>query len=216
MGLNPSFNKFIFPVAIITGLVILLLTIFLGRRFCGYVCPIGTIQEIIFMLNPVSKKPRLHDLPKPLHKIFLIFKYLFFLITVIAAYGIFQYGFMKFCPVLSISHPQHLKIAGIITLVIIFFVGFFLERFWCRYACPYAALMNIFQWIGKLMHIPRTKFIKNLEVCSNCNICTKNCPMQIAIYDKEIIADVECIYCNKCLEKCPRPESWKIKYFSKK
>ncbi|HHE38117.1 MAG TPA: 4Fe-4S binding protein [Candidatus Cloacimonetes bacterium] len=211
MGLNPTFGKFIYPTAVIIGLVILVLTIFVGRKFCGYVCPLGTIQEIIYLLNPRSKKPKLHDLPKPLHRILLIFKYIFFLITVIAAYGIFQYGYMKFCPVLAISHPQHLKVAGIISLFIVFIVAFFLERFWCRYACPYAALMNIFQWFGKILHIPRTKIIRNMEVCIDCYICDKNCPMQINICDKEIIDDVECIHCNKCMEKCPRPKSLDIK-----
>jgi len=53
-----------FPAALISGLAILLLTMFIGRRFCGYACPFGTIQELIFSLNKKSGKFKLPEKPE--------------------------------------------------------------------------------------------------------------------------------------------------------
>ena len=49
--------------------------------------------------------------------------------------------------------------------------------------------MNILQFLGKLLRIPRFKIFKNIEVCISCYLCNKNCPMQIDIESKELIDD---------------------------
>ena len=211
MSLNPAFGKFLFPAAIIGGLAILIYTIFFGRKFCGYVCPLGTAQELIYQLNPKSRKNSPPIVPKALHTFLSKFKYLILLITVISAFFAFQFGYMKFCPVLAIAHPQRIQIAGIITLTIIFGGGFFIERFWCRYLCPYAALMNIVQKIGNLLRLPRSRIHRNMEVCIDCYLCTKSCPMQIGIHQQEIIEDLSCIHCLRCVEKCPKTGGLKFK-----
>ncbi len=203
MSLNPGFAILLYPISVIIGLLIAVTSIFWGRRFCGYVCPFGTVQEIISNLNPRSKKNKQFHLPVWLHKLLNGLKYIIMFITILAAFRFMQYGYMKFCPVLAVSHPQNITIYSAATLFVIFIVGFFINRFWCKYLCPYAALMNVFQYLGKLLHIPSKRIQINEELCKNCNLCSKNCPMQIDVHEEKRVENVNCIFCLKCLQSCP-------------
>ncbi len=203
MSLNPGFAKLLYPIVVIIGLLIAITSVFWGRRFCGYICPFGTVQEMISNLNPRSKKNKQLHLPVWLHNFLNSFKYVVLLITIVAAFRSIQYVYMKFCPVLAVSHPQNITIASTITLFVIFIVGYFINRFWCRYLCPYAAFMNVFQYLGRLLHIPSKRIHASEEFCINCGQCSKNCPMQILIHEEKRVENVNCIFCLKCLQSCP-------------
>ena len=111
---------------------------------------------------------------------------------------------MDFCPVIAISFPLQITIWGALSLVLIFLLGIFIERFWCRYICPYAALMNIFIYLGKLLHIKRKVIRVNTNNCISCNLCNKACPMNINIVMQTKVTDPNCIYCENCIDKCPK------------
>jgi polyferredoxin len=215
MSAKLSFGVLLFPIAVIAGLTIAVTTIFWGRRFCGYVCPFGTVQELIFNLNPKSRNNRQLQLPIWLHRFLKVFKYVILFITILAIFRSVQYGYMRFCPVLAVSNPLGITIYSALTLFAIFVVGFFINRFWCRYLCPYAALMNVFQYIGKILKIPSKRIQVNEELCRDCKLCSKNCPMQIDVHAQKRVTDVNCIFCLKCLQSCPAEDGIKIKKIKK-
>ncbi|MBT5420828.1 MAG: 4Fe-4S binding protein, partial [Candidatus Cloacimonetes bacterium] len=76
MSLNPTFAKLLYPISVIIGLLIAVASIIWGRRFCGYVCPFGTAQEMIYHLNPRSKKNKQLTFPIWLHKLLNSLKYI--------------------------------------------------------------------------------------------------------------------------------------------
>ncbi|MDP8210130.1 MAG: 4Fe-4S binding protein [Candidatus Stygibacter australis] len=204
LNLGQSLGNWMFPAALISGLAILLLTMFIGRRFCGYACPFGTIQELIFSLNKKSgKRDYKSALPQSVHNYLKWLKYLILLATAILAWLGLSYIYMKFCPVVSIAHIQNVRIAGVLSLGVITIAGFFIERFWCNYLCPYAALLNITQWIGKILHLPRNKVWWSKDCCVDCMLCDDYCPMRIKVQKSEKVNDVECIYCHRCELCCP-------------
>ena len=194
--MNKSFAKLLYPISAIIGLVIAFSSLFLGRKFCGYICPFGTIQE---GLGKIKKNKPKYSFMKYLS----LLKYPIFLLTVYFAYSLTLYHTISFCPVYSIAHIQMIKIWGVLVLSTIFIVSIFIDRFFCRVLCPYAALMNIIQYIGNILKIPRYKINRKNSVCKKCDLCIVNCPMGIKVSKFEIISDPECIHCGKCINACP-------------
>ncbi|MDY6916197.1 MAG: 4Fe-4S binding protein, partial [Candidatus Cloacimonadota bacterium] len=113
---------------------------------------------------------------------------------------------MKFCPVIALAHPQNITVAAGVFFAFIFLAGWFVERFWCRYLCPYAALMNIFQYLGNLLGIRRKMIHRNIDKSMNCNNCKNYCPMNIHIDCLETIKDMNCEKIRVVCEIC-KPES---------
>lgn len=196
---------FIFPAAIITGLLILISTIFWGRWFCGYVCPIGTIQELIYSTKHTKKKFN-QLISYKIHKYLNMVKYFIMIITLIAAVLGSQILYMKFCPILAISHPQTITLAGIVSLLIIVVAGYFVERFWCRYLCPYAALMNLMQKLADFLRIKRYEIFRDIHTSLNCFNCINYCPMWIDIGYNEKIDNPNCIKCFRCVRVCSKQD----------
>ena len=197
----------LFIPAIITGIAILLFTIFFGRKFCGYVCPFGTIQELLFPKYRLKKKK---DIPYMLHNKMKYVKYIIFFTTVFFLVLGVPYYFMAFCPVLLLAHPSTILFASIALWVIFIILMFLVERFGCRYLCPYAALLNISQVIGSLFKIKRSHIFRNMEVCIDCGLCSKKCPMAINLLNYEDVTDPECIHCLRCIEGCPKKGALKF------
>jgi len=194
---------FLFTGAIVLGLLISISTMFIGRKFCGYVCPIGTVQELLFKLR--SKKYRLKKrVPFFYEKKFVKIKYFILLITALLVIIAKSPLYMNFCPVLTIARFPNIVVQGLILLFIIVAGSLLTERFWCRFLCPMAALMNVFQKIGKLFGFKRLLVNRNLESCIDCCICSNNCSMNINILNTEIVDNVDCIHCLICVGKCPR------------
>jgi polyferredoxin len=193
-----------FGVAIAAGFLICILTMFWGRKFCGYICPLGTLQQAIFMLRSPKyrRKNRLAFFYEARLK---RIKYLVLIINAILVVAGISYLYMSLCPILTIGRISLQSWKGIIVLVLILGGSFFTDRIWCRFMCPYAALLNLFQGIGTLFQVPRTKIHRYLESCIDCSICNNNCPMNINIADVEVVEDPDCIHCGLCTYKCPKP-----------
>ncbi len=196
-----------YTTTVILSLIVLLSTIFIGRKFCSYICFLGTLQEKLFHL--VKRRKCLKVNPK-LHKILSLLKYLILISTLGRVLMLVQYEYFKGCPVLSISFLTEIAFMGVIVLSIIFIMGFFIERFWCRYLCPYAALMNIFQFIGKILRLKRQKIIRNIPDSMSCRNCTNYCPMGIEIGCENVIEDLSCIHCMKCVRYCLSSDKSKV------
>lgn len=191
----------IFPIAVVLGILIAISSLLLGRKFCSYVCFLGTIQEFIYSLRP-RKHKFLQILPFRVHTRLKILKYLIFLFTLISSILLVQYLYMGYCPILALAFPGNLAQAAAIILLILLFLHLFIERFWCRYLCPYAALMNIIQYLGKLLGIRRKMIYRNVKTSINCFNCQNYCPMQIDIGYNEEISDLDCIHCLRCVRIC--------------
>ena len=88
---------------------------------------------------------------------------------------------------------------GFIILLIVITTSLFVQRPWCRYLCPYGALLGLSNKI-KLFRI-----VRNNNTCVSCKKCSKSCPMGIAVHEKEEVRDLSCISCLECVNDkvCP-------------
>ena len=198
-------SDFVLPISLILFGIITLLSLVIGRLFCGYICPIGTLQEKIYKLN--SKENYFKEImPIKIHSFLKYLQYIILIITVILIVMGKQILYMDFCPVLGICHPQNYFFWGGVTFLISLLISFFISRFWCRYLCPYAALMNIVQGLGKILRLKKKVIIRNIDTSMNCKNCIDFCPMLIDIKNKNRIEDFNCIHCRCCVRICKKSD----------
>ena len=175
------------PVPII-GVFILLAIFWLyslvaGRVFCGHICPVGTTQEIVYLV-PVKKFILRH---KP---VTLAFRWVFFFLFIIAAV-FFSLGLLQF---FGIHEFFHIDVASPLFFVfgVLLLVSVFVYRPFCRLFCPYGALLSLAA--AKSLF----KF-KNTDRCVDCLRCIRACPTGEA---GTAANKAECYMCGRCIEAC--------------
>ena len=155
-----------------------------GRVFCGYVCPAGAVQELLFRLP--TRKVRVGS------KTVLIALRLAVLVTFLVLALVFSIGILKY---LGIRDFFYLSFGSAFLYAFLAFliVSIFAYRPFCRFACPYGALLSLATAKGRFK-------LRHIEDCSDCEICEEVCPTNEAGR-----ADLkqECYMCGKCREACP-------------
>ena len=86
---------------------------------------------------------------------------------------------------------------AIYVLLTLFVLSILFKNFWCRYLCPYGALLGFISIFSPF------KVTRNEESCIDCNKCTESCPEFIEIHKKRKIYSDECMACLACIEVCP-------------
>lgn len=178
-----------------------------GRLFCGWLCPFGFIQELLFKIP--SPKIRLPDFFKGVKYVVLIITV--FLLPLLMVDTVF----CKICPqgALEAGIPQVLLneelrpllgtlfIAKIVILIIIVVLSILITRVFCRAICPLGAFFALFNRISAV------RIDVDANTCVKCHKCRTVCPVDIEICEDANSA--ECIRCGNCTKVCP-PKSAKF------
>ncbi len=190
---------------------IILFGLLLGRTICGFLCPVGLFQELIYKIKtPKVKKSKIT-------RAFSYLKYvLLVLLVVILPIAFAVPGFCEFiCPagtleggVGLLSNPANEGTLGMLgplfswkftLLVALIIASIFIYRIFCRFLCPLGAIYGFFCRIA-LLGIKLDK-----DKCTDCGLCIGVCQMDI-----KHVGDHECIHCGKCIEVCPvKAISWR-------
>lgn len=189
-------------------IAVILLTIAFKRAFCGYLCPLGTIAG---WMRLMAKKFGLRQIgiSSSANKVLSLLKYAV-LILILALTWHFAtlvvHGVDPCYAVLSLG--EEAKWTTYLSLAVFVVSAFFISMPFCRWLCPFAAVLNIFSSIGF------TRIVRNPAACSDCNICSKSCPMGINVARGEQVKSADCISCMECLAICPahqaKPLQWKL------
>jgi polyferredoxin len=174
----------------------------LGRIICGWVCPFGFLQEILYKIKTfkfrVSSK---HAYTK------------YIMLFVVATVIVFITGenwFCKLCPSggvmagiphLSLQAALRPLIGGLFYLkysIVIFVItaSVFIKRPFCRFGCALGALFGLFNKFT-FFQIKVDK-----EKCTECYICQNVCPMDVEIF--KYPDSFDCIRCARCIKACPQ------------
>ena len=105
--------------------------------------------------------------------------------------------YMKVADIKMMKFFMNLSVLAIIILSVIFIFSIFNKNYWCRYFCPYGALIGVLSWASP------TRIVRNKITCIDCSKCTVACPVYIEVEKKNIVYDVECLGCYDCVDSCP-------------
>jgi polyferredoxin len=121
-------------------------------------------------------------------------------------------------PKFDVAHPGAGKFATsdiryflpyIPTVIFIFlFVFFFGRRGFCHRGCWIYPLIAFSTKVGTMIRTPSLYIsMKNIDKCSNCKLCSKNCSMSIDVHkhvqEKKVLPN-NCIQCGNCVDKCTK------------
>ncbi|MEF2230465.1 MAG: 4Fe-4S binding protein [Pseudodesulfovibrio sp.] len=190
------------------GLTILLAVIamaFLCRKgFCAYVCPVGflsSLQEKAGRRIGLARvPPRRLDLALTGIKYVGLFGFgysVFFGMDLrsVQAFLASPYNLTADARMLAFfTDPSPLSLSVIAALALL---GLAVRNFWCRYLCPYGALLGLFSWLGP------AAVVRDESACIHCGKCTRGCPAGIEVERKRTVRTPECIGCAQCVGDCP-------------
>jgi ferredoxin-type protein NapH len=220
---------------IIPLLIIVILLLLLARFWCGWLCPLGFVQDLMIRLRQLLRLPY-KELSYPTVRILDRTKYaiLFIVILLVFLISLPNYGlayyvselqspFEQFCPArpLFVYIQQLLgwepwttgvPILAVIVLGFFFVSTFIVRKFYCR-ICPMGAINSFFNKHALLT------LQKDGSKCTKCRICLRACPMDIEeIYEekgKTNISSKECIHCYRCVELCPENDALSVAFLEK-
>lgn len=189
--------------------VIVVASVFFGRFFCGWLCPVGLLQKIIFSIRSHFFKKRFNYS----HKIHLLFVFLKYSLSMILLVVIFYSGKMvtvDYCPVYLIAgfNVFGLVWPAVIVLAATVIGTLFIRRFFCRYLCPLSVFFEFSIWLGHKLNLSR-ELVRSHATCTNCKVCDKHCPAGIRVSEKKDGKTTFCLSCGECINRCPQNKKGK-------
>ena len=189
--------------------ILLLFGLTLGRTVCGWLCPVGMIQELLYRVpTPKVRKSRFT-------RAFSYLKYVILAVFVVSVplwYALQNYPVPAFCKYICpagtlegavglLANPVNadkFSMLGLlftrkfVIMLLIFGASVFIFRFFCRFLCPLGAIYGLFARVSLIgVRIEESK-------CVHCGLCTGCCKMDI-----RRVSDHECIQCGECMDVCP-------------
>lgn len=189
--------------------IIMLYGIILGRTVCGYLCPTGLLQELLYKIPTVKMRKNRFTSGLSLLKYVIL---LVFVFIIPFWYSLKHFPLPAFCKYIcptgtfegavgllsNRANSVLFSLLGLlftrkfVILCVLSCLSVFIFRAFCRFFCPLGALYGLFSrfnLIGVKLDDSR---------CVDCGICVKYCEMDI-----KKVADRECINCGECIDKCP-------------
>jgi polyferredoxin len=92
---------------------------------------------------------------------------------------------------------RELSVAGLTVMAVPVLLSMFIVNFWCRYLCPYGALLGILSMLSPI------RIKRQPSLCVDCGKCARACPSSLAVDKLITISSAECTSCLSCVASCP-------------
>ena len=201
------------PAGLFLLISFLAMSFLFRKAFCSWLCPVGTLSEYLWQLGRKLFRRNFH-LPVWLDAFLRGLKYLllgFFVWAVssmavdeLAAFMNSPYGVIA--DVKMLNFFRHIGQTGAIILGVLAVASLFIQNFWCRYLCPYGALLGITSLISP------ARIRRNPETCIDCAKCAKACPSNLPVDRLVTIKSAECTGCLECVAVCPAKDTLNLSF----
>ena len=179
-------------------------TLLLGALFCGWLCPLGSVQEWfgdlgrkLFGRNTILKVRRLMS-PR-LDRILGALRYVVLAVVVVETTRLINLVFSSFDPYYALMHfwTGEALWSAVAVLSAVLVASLFYARPWCRWFCPFGAVHGVLQLAAPW------KIRRNAEACIGCGKCSRACPMSVDVAGSAAVRDSRCNRCGGCIDSCP-------------
>jgi polyferredoxin len=178
------------------------------KSFCSWLCPVGAVSEYLWKLGRQTFRRNL-VLPHKLDIALRGLKYLLLGLFLYAVGSMSVEGIRAFLEgpygivddVKMLNFFRFLGLTGGIVVAVLVLASVFVRNFWCRYLCPYGALMGIAALASPL------RIRRNPASCIDCGKCANACPSTLPVDKLITIASAECTGCMECVASCPAADA---------
>ena len=199
------------PAAMFLFLGFLLMSIFLKKAFCSWLCPVGTFSETLWKLGRALFR-RNFQLPKwadiPLRGLKYVLLGLFVAVIGYMSAGMLEafmqtpYGLVVDVKMMDFFRDMSMTAALVIAALVL--LSMLVQNFWCRYLCPYGALMGLVSLLSPV------KIRRDKDACIECGKCARACPANLNVDKLVQVRSVECNACMACVAACSAQDALQL------
>ena len=194
----------IHPAGMFLLLAFLIISLLLRKTFCGWLCPVGTVSEYLWtfgrrVFRRNWRLPKWLDLAARSLKYILLalFVYVVAIMPVEGLLAFMEGPYGIVADVKMLNFFRYLSMTSALVLGILVLGSFFIQNLWCRYLCPYGALMGLVSLASPL------RIRREPSQCIDCAKCAKACPSALPVDRLITIRSAECTGCLHCVASCP-------------
>ncbi|HET9656646.1 MAG TPA: 4Fe-4S binding protein [Kineosporiaceae bacterium] len=200
------------PASVVLAVAVVVLAVTARGFFCGWLCAFGSLQEWVHAAAQAlaDRVPPLRRLRRALNRpqfarrwrrVDRVLRWGRSVVLAWALIGAVVTGTMvvrdadPWAALVSVA--QFELSLGFTVLLATFALALFVERPFCRYACPLGAVL------GLTARISPVAVQRDADTCLGCDLCNKACPAAIPVNTRTRVTDTACIGCLECVAACP-------------
>lgn len=194
----------IHPAAMFLFLAFVLISLILKKSFCSWLCPIGTLSEQLWragrrFFGRSLRLPRWVDVPLRGLKYLILAFFAGIIVTMsVAALQSFMFSpYGMVADVKMLNFFRDIGSTGLLVLAMLALLSMLIQNFWCRYLCPYGALLGVVSLLSPF------KIRRDAQACIDCGKCARACPAGLHVDQLIQIHSAECTACMECVAACP-------------
>src|SRR6185369_6576383 len=193
------------PAALVIFLTILLMGLFAKKSFCSWLCPVGTLSEMVHKLGRQVFGWNFRiwlwlDLLLRGIKYLLLLLFVIFILLGMSAEAVVKFldaDYWAVSDVKMLHFFTQMSGTTMVTLVSLTFLSLCYKMFWRRYLCPCGGLLGLANIISPF------KIRRDASGCTGCQRCTAACPSNLEVHTCTAVSSPECTGCLTCVAHCP-------------
>ena len=178
------------------------------KSFCSWLCPVGTVSEYLWKLGRATFRrnfqlPRWADIALRSLK-YILLSFFAYAVASMSAAAIAEFLGSPYALIVDVRMLNFFRYLGETTAFVllgIVIASIFVQNFWCRYLCPYGALLGLVSMFSP------ARITRNADTCIDCAKCAKACPSALPVDKLVQIRSAECTGCLECVAVCPAKDT---------